>query len=103
MINTKENQEIVFDRSEKQQTPTVKKLRFHPYYYQGRKGSYYNSDGKRTNIKIVKIEKNEQDLILTITVKLEDTRLELKSSWENIEFDYYSIRNTHWKIKFTKK
>lgn len=82
----------------------VKKLRFHPYYYQGRKGSYYNSLGKRVNVKVVKIEKSEIELVLTITGNLENHKLKLRSSWTDLEFDYYSIRCMQdWKIKFTKK
>ncbi len=97
-VNTDEH--LVFD----DQKPLVKKLRFHPYYYQGRKGSYYNHSGKRVNIKIVKIEKNENELILTITGKFENKKVELRCPWSNLEFDYYSIRCLQdWKIRFAKK
>lgn len=104
MSKTKIEDNVLFDDFDKNQNPMVKKLRFHPYYYQGRKGSYYNSDGKRFNVKIVKVEKNDDELILTITGKSTENRLELQSSWEDVEFDYYSIRCLqNWKLKFSKK
>lgn len=78
------------------------KLRFHPYYYQGRKGSYYKSD-KRTSVKITKIEKTEDELILTITGRKNDDKIILKSYWDQISFDYYHISCPDWKINFPKK
>ena len=81
----------------------VKKLRFHPYYYQGRKGSFYKSD-KRVGVKITKIEKKDEELVLLISGKLDDNKIELKCSWKDIEFDYYTIScPRQWKIKFSKK
>jgi len=81
----------------------LKKLRFHPYYYQGRKGSLYIED-KRSIVKITKIDKQDEELVLTLSGKKHDNRLQLKCYWDNIEFDYYSIKNTPtWKIVFPKK
>lgn len=104
MSKTKIEEKVLFDNFDNRQSPMVKKLRFHPYYYQGRKCSYYNSEGKRFNVKIVKVEKNDDDLILTIAGKSAENRLELQSLWENVEFDYYSIHcSQNWILKFSKK
>lgn len=93
--------ESVVDNLSDQSTSQTKKLRFHPYYYQGRKGSYYLSD-KRTSVKVTKIEKNDDELVLTITGRQKD-KIQLKGYWEDIEFDYYSISCPSWKVNFPRK
>jgi hypothetical protein len=77
--------------------------RFHPYYYQGRKGTLFNF-GKRIGIKITKIEKRDDYLVLTLSERKSDEKINLQSFWNQIEFDYYSIRSSEgWVIKFSKK
>ena len=100
MSKAKTDEKLVFESKDS----LVKKLRFHPYYYQGRRGSYYDKFGKRVAIKIVRIDKDDEELILTITGKFEDKKMELRCPWIDLEFDYYGIRCLQdWKIKFAKK
>lgn len=104
MSKTHSDEPMLFDNLNVSQNSTqLKKLRFHPYYYQGRKGSLYLDD-KRSNIKIVKIDKNDEELVLTVTSKKSAKKIELRSFWDQIEFDYYSICNLKdWRILFSKK
>lgn len=81
-----------------------KRLRFHPYYYMGRIGSYYPSmDKKRIQIKIIKIIKYETkvELILQEKKKL-GNKFVLRIIWDTLEFDYYTIKNGNWQIRFSK-
>lgn len=100
MSKAKVDEKVVFESNNTLQ----KRIRFHPYYYQGRRGSYYDQLGKRITIKIVRIDKDEQELILTITGKFENKKMELRCPWVDLEFDYYTIRCLQdWKIRFAKK
>jgi len=104
MSKTYPNENSVVDSiSSSQDNIQLKKLRFHPYYYQARRGSLY-IDNKRSNIKITKIEKADSELILTLIGKKSDQKVILKGFWEDVTFDYYSISHVHkWKISFPKK
>ena len=103
MSKTHPEETIQFNNLKVNNSTHLKKLRFHPYYYQGRKGSLY-LDEKRTIIKIAKIDKKDEKLILTLSGKKTGNRIELKCFWDDLEFDYYSIQNPHtWKIIFPKK
>ena len=93
--------EEVLDNLSDQNTIQTKKLRFHPYYYQGRKGSYYKSD-KRISIKITKVEKSDDELQLTISGR-QKNKIQLKAYWDQVVFDYYSIYCPTWKINFPRK
>ena len=101
-VNSEEKNALNISLNIDQNTDQLKKLRFHPYYYQGRKGTLITENRKK--VKIVKIEKNEFELILTLSINKSTDKIELKCFWDQINFDYYSISNSKdWKITFSKK
>ena len=91
-----------------QVTPTIidtgKQHRFHPSYYQSRRGSFISMDDpeKRVPIRIQKLQKN-QDYLTLFLVKKSGERFNLSVNWHQIDFDYFEIKSIDWLIKLSKK
>jgi hypothetical protein len=83
---------------------TSKRLRFHPSYYQSRRGSFVtnNKHDQRIPIRIQKIQKNREDVVLFLAKKTGE-RFELTSDWSKLDFDYFEIKSPSWIIKLSKK
>jgi len=89
-------------------TPTIldtgKHHRFHPSYYQSRKGSFISKDDpeNRVPIRIQKLQK-KQDCVSIYLAKKSGERINLSVNWHEIDFDYFEIKSNDWLIKLSKK
>ena len=83
----------------------VKRLRFHPYYYMGRKGIFYDKKGKRFQIKIVKLYKDISNLEIYFQERKRlGQKFKVSIKWENVDFDYYTIKTINEGLfKFSQK
>lgn len=83
-----------------------KRLRFHPTYYQSRKGSFFTgTDEERRSVKVQSLDKTSEGVEIRLADKKSGEQIEITSEWRSLEFDYYVIQNESegWMLKLSRR